>query len=304
MIRILRVSLAVLFITKAGWCGTQACAHRGDMKCAPENTLPAIESAVKKGAHMIEFDVQLSKDGALVLMHDATVDRTTDGTGKVTELTYPEIRKLDAGSWFGTQFKGVYVPMLPEVLNQIPHAIWCNIHIKGTPFLGRVTALVLKEMGRLDHCFLACDTEQAAEARAAVPHIRICNMSRQENDRAAYIAATIEQKCQYIQLPKKQGLDNLKADVDQLHAHGVIVNFFGASEDPLIRTLVESGIDYILTDDLDLCLKVLSEYGTAPLPRQTPADPSEKAPEIVTVSMPQTPISQPSEVIPHALSPI
>ena len=83
---------------------------------APENTLPAILSAVRKGAHQIEIDAQFSKDRVLVLMHDATVDRTTNGTGKVAELTFDELRALDAGSWFDAQYRGLQVPALEELL--------------------------------------------------------------------------------------------------------------------------------------------------------------------------------------------
>ena len=72
------------------------CAHRGASDTHPENTLAAFREAIQLGAHMIEFDVALSKDGQLVLMHDTTVDRTTDGDGPVSELTLAELKKLDA----------------------------------------------------------------------------------------------------------------------------------------------------------------------------------------------------------------
>jgi glycerophosphoryl diester phosphodiesterase len=72
------------------------CAHRGASDTHPENTLAAFREAIRLGVHMIEFDVALSKDGQLVLMHDTTVDRTTDGDGPVSELTLAELKKLDA----------------------------------------------------------------------------------------------------------------------------------------------------------------------------------------------------------------
>ena len=119
-------------------------------------------------------------------------------------------------------------------------------------------------MGRLDHCFLACTAEQRQEALAAVPGIQICNMSRQSGKRAAYIGHTIELGTEFIQLHHGQGLENLRADVERLHEHDVAVNWFGAQDAPLIRALAEAGVDYILTDDLDLCLAVLTESGVKP----------------------------------------
>lgn len=82
------------------------CAHRGAMSTHPENTLPAVKEAVRLGAHMIEFDIQLTKDDALVLMHDAMVDRTTNGKGKVADHTLAELKLLDAGSKMSQKFAG------------------------------------------------------------------------------------------------------------------------------------------------------------------------------------------------------
>jgi glycerophosphoryl diester phosphodiesterase len=98
-------------------------AHRGYSAVAPENTLPALAAGVLAGATFIEFDVRTSADGVPVVIHDRTVDRTTDGTGAVWELTFDQIRALDAGSWFSPAYAGLTVPLLGEVLNLLaPHA--------------------------------------------------------------------------------------------------------------------------------------------------------------------------------------
>ena len=93
--------------------------HRGDRAHAPENTLPAIEAALASGLEFVETDVQLSADGVPVLMHDETVDRTTNGTGAVADLTLAELRALDAGSWYGAEFAGVQVPLFTEFLDAL-----------------------------------------------------------------------------------------------------------------------------------------------------------------------------------------
>ena len=93
-------------------------AHRGLVQHAPENTLPSFASAIELGLS-IELDVYQTHDEHLVVIHDKTVDRTTNGTGEVTEMTLAEIRKLDAGSWFDPRFAGEKVPTLEEVFKLI-----------------------------------------------------------------------------------------------------------------------------------------------------------------------------------------
>lgn len=99
------------------WPGIKVVAHRGGVGLGvPENTLPAIQKAIDVGAQLIEIDIRETKDGHLVLMHDSTVDRTTNGSGRVDQMTLDEIRQLDAGSWLDEQFKGTKVPTLEEAL--------------------------------------------------------------------------------------------------------------------------------------------------------------------------------------------
>src|SRR5256712_11990174 len=90
--------------------------HRGASGHAPENTLAAFGKAVSLGAAFIETDLQLSRDAHFVAIHDATVNRTTNGKGTVHDLTLAELRQLDAGSWFGSEFAGERIPTLEEIL--------------------------------------------------------------------------------------------------------------------------------------------------------------------------------------------
>jgi glycerophosphoryl diester phosphodiesterase len=91
-------------------------AHRGASGHAPENTLAAFRKAVSLGAAFIETDLQLSRDAHFVAIHDATVNRTTNGQGAVHDLTLAELRQLEAGSWFGSEFSGERIPTLEEIL--------------------------------------------------------------------------------------------------------------------------------------------------------------------------------------------
>ena len=106
-------------------------AHRGFSSHAPENTIPAFLKAVEIGANGIELDVQLSADGEIVVFHDSTLDRTTNGTGKVSESLLSSLKKLDAGSWFSNDYKDVNIPTLQEVFNEIPDNFLINIELKS-----------------------------------------------------------------------------------------------------------------------------------------------------------------------------
>ncbi|MFB9273832.1 glycerophosphodiester phosphodiesterase [Cohnella cellulosilytica] len=107
------------------------CSHRGFNNVAPENSLPALAMAVALGAEEIEFDLWPTKDGDLVVCHDTTVDRTSNGTGKLTELAMADIRKLDMGSWFDPRFKGTRFPSFEEVLALLAKKTIMNIHLKS-----------------------------------------------------------------------------------------------------------------------------------------------------------------------------
>ena len=105
-------------------------AHRGASKEAPENTLPAVRRAVKMGVDAIEVDVRLTLDGQPILLHDETLDRTTNSAGSVAATPARKFQNVDAGSWFHPQFAHERVPLLSEFLAAVPASIWINLHVK------------------------------------------------------------------------------------------------------------------------------------------------------------------------------
>ncbi|MGC9208381.1 MAG: glycerophosphodiester phosphodiesterase [Nitrososphaeria archaeon] len=104
--------------------------HRGARGLAPENTLPSFRTAVEYGVDGVELDVHLSKDGEVIVMHDDRVDRTTNGSGYIKDLTSAEIKALDAGIKFSEKFRGTKVPLLEEVLKEFGSRILYKIEIK------------------------------------------------------------------------------------------------------------------------------------------------------------------------------
>ena len=123
-------------------------AHRGATAYAPENTIAAFDLAVEMKADYIEIDLQRSKDGELVIIHDTTVDRTTDGTGRVGDLTLAQLRSLDAGSWMGEQFAGQQVPTFEETLDRYRGKVGILIELKAPelyPGMEEQVAAILTE---------------------------------------------------------------------------------------------------------------------------------------------------------------
>ena len=119
-------------------------AHRGASGVAPENTLAAFMLAEQAGADGIELDVHLSRDGVPVVIHDESVDRTTDGCGPVSTFTLHNLKRLDAGRWFAPEFLGEPIPTLADVLSWANNRLRLNIEIKSTQ-AGRAVLAILDE---------------------------------------------------------------------------------------------------------------------------------------------------------------
>jgi glycerophosphoryl diester phosphodiesterase len=256
---------------------TGVCAHRGEHRTSPENTIPAFVAAVNMGVQQIEFDVHSTKDGKMIVMHDATVDRTTNGKGKILDLTFDEIRALDAGSKFDKKFAGTKVPTPCEVLDAIPQSIICNVHINGGPQTAADTARLIRDMGRLKQCFLAISEKQQdvwMAARKAVPDIMICKGAPAEKELSEAAVSLADSnmipklsakqlaslRVQYIQFfswkPEPPAVDFLRNSVNKLHAIGIKVNYCCGDNEKVIRLLIDAGVDYILTDENALCLEL------------------------------------------------
>jgi glycerophosphoryl diester phosphodiesterase len=129
-----------------------AIAHRGASGYAPENTFAAFRKAIAMGAGFIETDLQLSRDARFVAIHDATVNRTTNGQGAVHDLTLAELRRLDAGSWFGSEFAGERIPTIEEILEFAKkHDVVFYLELKPSGSWGGEHALIsaLRESGEI-----------------------------------------------------------------------------------------------------------------------------------------------------------
>lgn len=232
------------------------CAHRGASDTHPENTLAAFREAIRLGAHMIEFDVALTKDGQLALVHDATVDRTTNGSGRVSDLTLSELKTLDAGSWKGQEFKDERIPTLDETLAMMPDNIWLNVHLKGSVELAEEVTRRIVAHRRLHQAFLACGADAARAAQQVDPRIKICNMERQANT-LAYVNETINMDADFIQLLGGKSVD--PAHTKRLREQGVRINYCCANEAEKVRKLFDAGVEFPLVDRVGAMLNVADQ---------------------------------------------
>ncbi|UZR97754.1 glycerophosphodiester phosphodiesterase [Chondrinema litorale] len=242
---------------------TGLCAHRGAMDTHPENTIPAFKAAIEAGAQMIEFDVWLTKDNKMVIIHDETVDRTTNGTGEVSSLTFEEIRKLDAGSWKLEEFSGVQIPTLEEVLDIMPYNVWLNIHIKQEGDLPVMIAQTVKEKGRLHQSFLACTRSSMQKVRKAIPEILFCNMDR-KNTSDKYVDQTISSRANFLQFPKK-GPVITPAHIAKLKSNAVLINYFQADSLEEAKQLLVMGVDFPLVNNIVEFMQHADELQLTPI---------------------------------------
>ncbi|NLO07025.1 MAG: hypothetical protein GX131_14455 [candidate division WS1 bacterium] len=147
------------------------CAHRGRSGVVPENTMAAYEAAVEIGADFLELDVRRTSGGEIVCIHDAAVDRTTDGSGEIEQMTLAEVQNLDAGSWKGAEFAGERIPLLSDVLAQIAPRLVLDIEIKQRGIADEVARLVVAADAVRDVTIVSFATEDLAAAKAEEPTI-------------------------------------------------------------------------------------------------------------------------------------
>ncbi|MEF3307557.1 glycerophosphodiester phosphodiesterase family protein [Paenibacillus sp. GYB004] len=130
--------------------------HRGAAGDAPENTLGSFALAVEQGADAVELDVHLSKDGSIVVCHDAKVNRTTTGRGAIAELLTRELKQLDAGMWHSDRYAGERLPLLEEVFDLLPPAVGVNVEMKvDSPELRDGLLRLLRERSMLERVFVS-----------------------------------------------------------------------------------------------------------------------------------------------------
>ncbi|OUM99956.1 MAG: hypothetical protein BAA02_10765 [Paenibacillaceae bacterium ZCTH02-B3] len=226
-------------------------AHRGVSMRAPENTFAAFDLALLEGADFIELDVRRSRDGRLVVIHDATVDRTTDGKGRVADLSWDVLSRLDAGSWFDLAFAGQPLPLLEEVLERYAGKIGLLVELKEPDAEDELAAL-LTARGPLEGVenrliVQSFHPESMRRLRNLLPKIQIGVLTGQNGRK-----------------PSEKDLDhfagfadfiNVRLDtadarlVQRIHRRGALTLVWTVRHSGEVAPLLKAGVDGIVTDD-------------------------------------------------------
>ena len=237
----------------SNWPYPKIVAHRGGGKLAPENTLAAIDVGARYGHTMIEFDAKLSRDGKIFLLHDDTLERTSNGWGIAGELTWDNLLKVDAGSWFSREFTGEPLPLLSQVAERCKqHGMMANIEIKPTTGLevetGKAVALAARELWAGQTVPLlssfAIDALEAAQLTAPeLPRGLLLDEWRDD-----WQELTMRLQCVSIHL-NHQLLDESR--VKALKAAGLYILVYTVNAPRRAGMLLQWGVDAICTDRID-----------------------------------------------------
>lgn len=232
--------------------GRWVIAHRGFSAVYPENTMSAFRSAAALGVDAIEIDIHLSRDGHVIIMHDAKLDRTTDGKGLIAEHTLAEIKRVDAGSKKGAQFAGERVPTFAEMLAEIPLPVMCEIKDPGEDIV-RETSRVVKDAGAEDRVIIACFDD--ATLQWAADYLPAC-------ERLALGHPTDERiKTAHINAPSFEQGD--EAFVKAVHAENGAVWLWTVDQPADIRNVLALGADGIISNYPGRVLAALGQGSAA-----------------------------------------
>jgi len=230
-------------------------AHRGASYVAPENTLSAMAAAVEAGAEFAELDVGLTRDGQVVLMHDRTVDRTTNGTGDLGDFSLDELRALEAGSWFSEEFDGEPIPTLREVIQFARGRLKLNIEIKTSreePTIAAAVVDIIRSEGFGEDCMVTSfSRETVEEVKRIAPELRTGFIFGKDYPEDVF----------------EGGWDVLSSNhevvdsvfVARAKQSGKSVHVWTVDERELMLRLMALGVDGIISNRPDLLLEVMAE---------------------------------------------
>jgi glycerophosphoryl diester phosphodiesterase len=218
-------------------------AHRGASGHFPENTLPAFEAAIAAGAAMCELDPQRTRDGAIVVIHDSTVDRTTDGRGKVAAMTLAQLRGLDAGSWRDSSFAGTRIPTLAEALDFAHGCCGLNLELKAPGLEAELCHIVHDRQmdGRV--LVSSFDWKAVANVRRVAPHLRAGLLANR--GAARMIDAAVNLGAAAINPEVSMITERLCTEA---HQRNLTVYAWTVDDASEMRRLIELGVDGIMTN--------------------------------------------------------
>jgi glycerophosphoryl diester phosphodiesterase len=232
--------------------------HRGAMGYAPENTIASFEDAIRRGADWIELDVQLSQDGEVVVMHDTSVDRTTNGEGLVRDLPWKRIKTFDAGAWYGPDFARQFVPSLDEVIahfknrktsRQLPLGIVIELKTargSGGSLADCVAAILRREQFAERVVVISFDFVALQEVRAANKQIPTGLLFSEEKEKEDSPITRARDIGAHAIFPRKTWVT--ERGVAAAHKAGLAVGTWTANTKNEMKRMITCGVDAIATN--------------------------------------------------------
>ena len=239
------IAFAMLMFNVSKACDSTAIiAHRGASGLAPENTLSAFQLAIDIGSDYLELDVRMSSDDSLMVIHDATVDATTDGTGTVSSKTYAQLRALDAGSWFGPAFIGEQIPTLREALSMAKNnGSKVCVEMKQTGIRTAVLNLI-QDLNMIDDVIIfSFDLTELQMIKMTLPAVKVCFLDNSISQTEITNLNGINGE--YV------GCGDIPTIDDVEFARNLNVDFFAwtVNDPDDMQKLMSKGVAGIITDD-------------------------------------------------------
>ncbi len=240
---------------------TRVIAHRGFSGAAPENTLAAVRAAIDVGVDMVEVDVTLTADGEVVVIHDSTLQRTTNGGGDVLQFILTDLRQLDAGSWFSRAFAGERIPTLDEMLAEADDRVLLNVEIKSEAVgLGVVekVAAAIRARDMIGEIVVSSFSPTALEKiHRIAPEIRSAALFNKE----------LHEGMDPVDIVTSVGASGLNISRTRLtpemlrrcRDNGIPIAVYTVNKKRHMRKTIDLGVDAIFTDHPDRLLEVLAK---------------------------------------------
>ena len=253
--------------------GVIVLAHRGFRGAYPENTMLAFQKAAELGVDGLEMDIHATRDGVLVISHDETVDRTTDGSGLIKEMTLAELQRLDAGyRWtadggqtFPFRGQGIAMPTLAEALKALPQ-FWINVDIKqSVPSIVMPFVAMIRRLGMADNMMVGSfDAATARQFRRQCPEVAAA--ASEPEARRLFVLSRLrlgrfyQGQAQAMQLPEYSGRFRIITPrfVRDAHRVGTAVHVWTVNETADMRRFIDMDVDGLITDYPDRLLKLLN----------------------------------------------
>lgn len=239
-------------------------AHRGASQLAPENTIASMRKAIDCNAQMIELDIQITKDNKLVVFHDDELGRTCEGHGKISELNYSDLKDLDCGSWFATEFSSERIPLLSEAIEEIKGKCYLSVEIKSCSddkCENSRTELIVSEilkhnyqsytvLASFDHQLLKDIKQYVPQFHTAAIKIPYIDTLPSELNKNYGIEAFI---CSIEELNPKL--------LDDIEHSGIVLGAYSVDDNIAFEQALKNNVKAIGTDNPCLILKLMQEFG-------------------------------------------